>query len=201
MIGNSSRIVLGSRRGTVRVLAGAAKGAKLRAPVGRQRARPTSSRVRSAIFNMVPRGRIEGRRVLDAYAGTGSLGIEALSHGATWVDFVEKDRALCQCIRDNVEASGFTRQSHIYCANTRRALEFLRNPYDLVLMDPPYADDGLEDTASGLDRSGLLSSSAWVVIEHAARVAMPERIGQLAMLKGRRYGDSAVSLYVRETAA
>ena len=181
----------------MRVLAGQAKGLRLKGPRGKA-TRPTSSRVRNAIFNILPADLLEGARVLDAYAGTGALGIEGLSHGASWVDFVERDPALCRLIRENVKAADLGESAHVYCTTMKKALGFLTEPYDLVLMDPPYAEGGVEDMVAGVASAGLLHEDAVVVVEHAWRTSLPDVAGEMMLQRTRRYGDTAVTIYCRE---
>ena len=137
--------------------------------------------------------------MLDAYAGTGAMGIEGLSHGAAWVDFVERSPALCRLIRENLKAAGLEGSSHVYCATVKKALTFLSEPYDVVLMDPPYADAGTVDTVAEIAAGGLLKDKGVMVVEHAWRAPLPQRAGALSLLKTRRYGDTAVSVYRQES--
>lgn len=184
--------------GELQVVAGSARGSILRAPRSRG-VRPTSSRVRGAIFNILPPQVVSGARVLELYAGTGALGIEALSRGARWVDFVEQDPEMCRLIRGNLESAGMGDRAHVYRSTAKKALSFLQEPYDLALMDPPYGSGGVEGTLARLEGSGLLKDEAVVVVEHAARTPMEARSGRLALSATRRYGDTAVSFYGRET--
>lgn len=183
----------------VRVLSGQVKGARLKGPRGS--VRPTTSRVRQAIFNILPQELVAGARVLDAYAGTGALGIEGLSQGARWVDFVERSPALCRLIRENLKAAGLGDRGHVYCATMKKALAFLSEPYDLVLMDPPYAEGETAEVLAALATAGLLKDEGLAVVEHAARAAVPQETGALFLLRTRRYGDTAVSLYRQARAA
>ena len=181
----------------MRVLAGQAKGLRLKGTRGKA-TRPTSSRVRNAIFNILPARLLEGARVLDAYAGTGALGIEGLSHGASWVDFVERDQALCRLIRENVKAAGLGEAAHVYCTTVKKALGFLSEPYNVVLMDPPYAENGVVDIVAGIASAGLLIEDAVVVVEHAWRTSFPDTAGEMTLHRTHRYGDTAVTIYHRE---
>ena len=149
---------------------------------------------------MLPPQLLQEARVLDAYAGTGALGIEGLSHGAGWVDFVERDRGLCRLIKENLDAAGFGDRSHVYCLSVMKALSFLSQPYDLVLMDPPYADNSTGGVMAAIADAGLLKQECVVVVEHAWRTAPPDRAGKLSLLRTRRYGDTALSVYRQESA-
>src|SRR3972149_4981592 len=134
----------------MRVIAGEARGKPLKAP---KAIRPTTDLVKGAIFSMLEALGGEWERVLDLYSGSGALGIEALSRGAEWADFVEREPRSCSVIKDNLEKTGFKEYSHVYRSSVKRALEFLEGNYSLVLMDPPYNMPGLEGLGGGKDVS------------------------------------------------
>ena len=179
-----------------RIVAGRARNRPLRTLPGLG-LRPTSERVRSALFAVLGR-RVVGARVLDLYAGTGALGLEALSRGARWADFVEADPRACRLIRENLAGLGMEGQGRVLCRRVERALPALEGPYDLVLADPPYDLWPLDPLLTALGRPGLLAPSAWVVVEHSARRDPPERAGPLVRRDRRTYGDTALSFYTRE---
>ncbi len=178
----------------MRVLAGRAKGHRLAGPPSRA-TRPTSDLVRVAIFSALESMGAELTRVLDLYAGSGALGIEALSRGGQWCDFVEKDARTCASIRENLAKTRFDGVAKVHCAPVERALARLEGPYTLVLADPPYA----QEAAPSLERlveSGLAEAGRTVlVLEHSSREEGPERLGGLSQVKTLRHGDSAVSIY------
>ncbi len=178
----------------MRVIAGRAKGRRLSGPRGRG-TRPSSELVRGAIFSALASLGADLSRVLDLYAGTGALGIEALSRGAQWCDFVEKDPRACAAIRDNLSRTGFAERARVHCAPVERALERLEGTYTLVLADPPYA----AEAAGFLDRMGASAlvepAKTVLVLEHSAREEGLERLGALSLLSRRRHGDTAVSIY------
>jgi 16S rRNA (guanine(966)-N(2))-methyltransferase RsmD len=134
-------------------------------------------------------------RVLDLYAGTGALGIEALSRGAGWCDFVEKDRAMAEVIRENLALTGLRERAKVYPIASERALEALPERYTLVLADPPYADASAWAVLERLASSPLLAAEALVVVEHSARDEPRGDLGPLALVKALRHGDSEVSVY------
>ncbi len=178
----------------MRVIAGEAKGHRLAGPPSRA-TRPTSDLVRGAIFSALETMGVELTRVLDLYAGSGALGIEALSRGGEWCDFVEKDARTCAAIRENLAKTRFDGRAKVHCAPVERALARLEGPYTLVLADPPYA----QEAAPPLERlveSGLAEAGRTVlVLEHSSREEGPERLGGLSQVKTLRHGDSAVSIY------
>ncbi len=178
----------------MRVIAGRAKGHRLAGPRSRA-TRPTSDLVRGAIFSALEAMGAELTRVLDLYAGSGALGIEALSRGAQWCDFVEKDSRACASIRENLAKTRFEGRAKVHRAPVERALAGLEGPYTLVLADPPYADEATE-ALERLAASGLVEAGRTVlVLEHSSREEGPERLGDLSRLKTLRHGDSAVSIY------
>ncbi|MCH8919358.1 MAG: RsmD family RNA methyltransferase [Chloroflexi bacterium] len=178
----------------MRVIAGQAKGHRLAGPPSRA-TRPTSDLVRGAIFSALESMGVELTRVLDLYAGSGALGIEALSRGGQWCDFVEKDARSCASIRENLAKTRFDGLAKVHCAPVERALARLEGPYTLVLADPPYA----QEAAPSLERlveSGLAEAGGTVlVLEHSSREEGPGRLGGLSQVKTLRHGDSAVSIY------
>ena len=186
----------------MRIVTGGAKGARLKA-ARRPGLRPTTSLVRGAIFNILPPHAIVEARVLDLFAGSGALGLEALSRGAQWADFVERDPRGARLIRENLQTAGLAEQAHVYCATAQKALGFLPGPYRLVLLDPPYEDPGTPAILQRIASGNHLSPGAIIVLEHAWRNGAPPAPPGLALAQTRRYGDTAVSLYHRreDTAA
>ncbi len=180
----------------MRITGGVARGLRLEVPSG-LRVRPTSDRVRSALFQILTQELSESV-VLDLFAGTGALGIEALSRGAARVDFVERDSRLCSAIARNLEKAGFAAQGHVHRAQAEQAVTFLDGPYHLVLLDPPYELSGVERIMEALTCPGLLERGGLVVMEHSSRADALERYGMLRRADHRRYGDTALSVYKME---
>ena len=133
--------------------------------------------------------------MLDLYAGSGALGIEALSRGGSWCDFVEKDARACASIRENLAKTGFDEQARVHCAPVERAASRLDGPYTLVLADPPYAQAAAEALERLADTGLVEAGSTVLVLEHSSREDAPERLGGLSQVKTLRHGDSAVSIY------
>lgn len=178
----------------MRVIAGKAKGQRLRGPPSRA-IRPTSDLVRGAIFSVLAARRADLSRVLDLYAGSGALGIEALSRGAGWCDLVERSPAACAIIRQNLAATGFADRAQVHCTTVERALRRLQGPYSLVLADPPYADAAAQAALEALAASNLVQEGTILVLEHSARQAAPARIGRWSLVDSRHHGDTAISIY------
>jgi 16S rRNA (guanine966-N2)-methyltransferase len=172
------------------VIAGRLGGRRLSAPRGLA-TRPTSDRVREALFSAL--GDVRGARVLDLYAGTGALGIEALSRGAAHATFVESARPALAALRENLAALGIEGDARVLSQPVARALPALAGPFDLVFADPPYA--ALAEVPVALEAlRPALGEEARVVVEHASRDAAPA-IGGLIPRPSRVYGDTAVTIY------
>ena len=180
----------------MRVIAGALKGRRLKAPTW-DGLRPTSDRLRGTLFNILaPRTR--DSRVLDGYAGTGAVGIEALSRGASAVTFVEQDRRAQELIAENLAHCGVTEGYAIIRASVTRAIDDLRARgavFDLILLDPPYGHE--EAQVNGvLSQSGeVLALDGFLVLEHARRLSPPTSVGRLVHTRQVAAGDSALSFY------
>lgn len=181
----------------MRITGGVARGRRLMVPRV-PHVRPTSDRVRGALFQLLGEA-VAGSWVLDLYAGTGSLGIEALSREAVRADFVEQDFRLCRIIERNLENAGFQSRGNVHHARVEQALEILEGPYQLALLDPPYEWNGIQQIMEALSRPGLLAKEALVVMECSGRVALAERYGTLKHQDHRRYGDTALWLYGLES--
>jgi 16S rRNA (guanine966-N2)-methyltransferase len=178
----------------MRVIAGEAKGLRLKKPSARG-LRPTSDLVRGAIFNVLASSEADLSRVLDLYAGSGALGIEALSRGAQWCDFVEQDRGACAIIRENLALAGFQDRGRVHCLPVEKALDRLEGPYSLVLMDPPYEDEQAPEVVSRLASSTLMERGSALVLEHSWRRLPPDRWGPFDLASRKRHGDTGVSIY------
>jgi 16S rRNA (guanine(966)-N(2))-methyltransferase RsmD len=184
----------------LRVIAGAARGRRLAAPPGLA-TRPTSGLVRGALFNMlVHRGWLEGARILDLFAGSGSLGIEALSRGAAHVVFVDEAVAAQRVLRRNLESSGLADRAEVIGASVPAALRRLAGrgvEVDGVLVDPPYDRGWVRRTLDLLAASPVLATPGWVALEHTVSEPLPETPG-LAVVAQRRHGRAHIVLLERE---
>lgn len=162
---------------------------------GEEGLRPTSSRVRLAIFSMLGPGGLSGLSVLDLYAGTGALGFEALSRGADSAEFVEQDERRCSDIKAAAVELGFGEQSTVRKGRCERVTTTLTNRYDIVFIDPPYADDPFAEVIGNLVEADVLNPDAVIFAEHSARTELKESYGRLERTDSRTYGDTAVSTY------
>jgi 16S rRNA (guanine966-N2)-methyltransferase len=134
-------------------------------------------------------------RVADLYAGSGALGIEALSRGAAFCAFIEQNSRACRTIQRNLDATKFGAIASVICAVLPQAIDRLPGAFDLVLLDPPYEADQLPAALAKLAISEHLSPDALIVAEHRATTLLPEAIAGLTVWKLRRQGDAAVTIY------
>jgi len=185
----------------MRIIAGALKGRRL-APV-KGRIRPTAAKVREAVFNILGPAVLEVM-VLDLFAGTGALGIEALSRGAAAAVFVEEHPQSLQVLRRNLEDLGLVDRTTVWPLPVAAALKKLAGRgerFGLAFLDPPYGVGDAIAALSALAELPLLSPGARVVVEHSRRESLPEACGALTRLQVRRYGDTQVAFYLVETPA
>lgn len=179
----------------MRIVSGEARGRKLRAPKSQGITRPMADKIKEALFSVLASLGVEYERVLDLYAGSGAVGIEALSRGATWCDFVDRDSHAVRAIRENLEHVGFADRGRIHQVPVLAAIRGAREPYDMVLFDPPYADPDIIATLDALSLSNAVRDGTIVAVGHSPRVDLPERIGRLEKLRGRCHGDSCFSVF------
>jgi len=188
----------------MRVIAGQWRARRLLGPPRGAETRPTSDRVREAVFNLLGE-RVEGARVLDLFAGTGALGIEALSRGAAHVTFVEADRGLCETIQTNLENLEAAPEAYaLLKRDVRRSVKSLAGPFDLVFVDPPYGHLLEREALAVLCAEGSLAPGATVVVEHASReeVSLPPAAADvLGDADTRAYGDTSVTLFTARPAS
>ncbi len=183
----------------MRVIAGVHRGRRLCGP-RTSALRPTSDRVREALFSILG-NRLPHSRFLDLYAGTGAVGIEAVSRGADYVSSVESNRDALKLLKQNVD---LCKIGDGLAVRSQTVQEFLNHPdqwngpYDIVFTDPPYAEASeLSSLLVGPKTDGLFASDAWLVVEHASKTDLPMLLGCTKFVRRYRYGDTALSLYVR----
>jgi len=178
-----------------RIIAGTAGGRRLRTPRGTS-TRPTSDRVREALFSAVDSalGSITGLRFLDLYAGSGAVGLEARSRGAGVVTLVEQDRRTAALIRENADTLAFKGVEVLPLPVTRALAQPPRAPYDIVFLDPPYSlpDADLGHVLRQLTGNGWLVDAALVVVERSARDADPHWPAGYVVERARTYGETAL---------
>jgi 16S rRNA (guanine(966)-N(2))-methyltransferase RsmD len=176
----------------MRIVGGSAKGRKLKSPVGD--ARPTASRVRESIFNIL-QGRIEGARFLDLFAGSGAVGLEALSRGAEKVVFVEENRARAEAIERFVRELGWNERAVVIRIPAAKYLARGHcGEFDVVFADPPYRTDDMNAILTVLP-SDLIAPDGVLVLEHLASMPAPDEISGFGPPRRYRYGDTTLSVY------
>ncbi|HKC92784.1 MAG TPA: 16S rRNA (guanine(966)-N(2))-methyltransferase RsmD [Nitrospira sp.] len=180
----------------MRVIAGTQRGRRLSGPQGTT-LRPTSDKVREALFSILG-SRVFGSRFLDLYAGTGAVGIEALSRGARVVTFVESDPKAVQVLRKNLTVCGLLDQAEVRVGLAQtffKRPQWSNGPYDIVFADPPYAATEAVDLVLERWGTGLLSKDAVMVIEQDVRATLPTATDRANLIRRYDYGDSALFLY------
>jgi 16S rRNA (guanine966-N2)-methyltransferase len=183
----------------LRVIAGIAKGRRLHSPHG-SRIRPTSDRVKEAVFSIISAfsGTFPAFAVLDIFAGTGNLGIEALSRGAESAVFVDNHRDSVALIKKNLQLTGFMDRSTVIFRDAVAALKTMEdagNSFGLVFIDPPYYKDLQQKVLEFLSTSKLLVDDSIVVVEHSSKETIGKIFGSLQEFDERAYGDTAVAFY------
>jgi 16S rRNA (guanine(966)-N(2))-methyltransferase RsmD len=181
----------------MRVIAGTAKGHHLKFPKGTT-TRPATDLVRGAIFSILENMTRDWTQVLDLFSGSGALGIEALSRGAGWVDFVESEPRCCGIIKENLEKTKLAAQAHVYCRSVAQAISFLDKEYSIILMDPPYANKSIGNLITQLANSKLTGKDSTVVVTHSPRLPLKPNYATLNLIKEHRHGDSCISVYKKE---
>ncbi len=179
----------------MRVITGSARGRKLKDLPGLD-TRPTTDKVKESIFNIVQFD-VEGRRVLDLFAGTGQLGIEALSRGAERCVFVDAAREAVAVVRDNVAATGFTDRSRVVHGDAISFLTSCREKFSLAFLDPPYASDLLDKALFRMAEIDIMTENGIIVCESAADKLMPQLPAPYEMGRDYRYGKIKLTLYHR----
>ena len=181
----------------MRTIAGKAKGHRLKVPKGTV-VRPATDLVRGAIFSLLETLTGDWPQVLDLFAGSGALGIEALSRGAGWVDFVDRNPRCCAIIRQNLEKTRLAAQAHVYCCSVAKAISFLDKEYSIILMDPPYSDSSIGIVIEQLASSKLVGASSTVVVTHSPHLSLNSTYASLNLINERRHGDSCIAVYQKE---
>ena len=180
----------------MRVVAGKAKGRILKAVPG-QNTRPTTDKVKEAIFSMIG-PYFEGGYALDLFAGTGGLGIEAWSRGVEKVISIDKEKISIDIIRANVAAVGAQADFEIYRNDAARALKALAKreyKFDLILLDPPYRMTDMDNWLLDMHELQLLNEDAIIVVEHDAKINYPQQLNAFIQQKSNSYGEIAVTIY------
>ncbi len=179
-----------------RVIAGIAGGVPLKAPPG-DKTRPTTDRVKESVFNML-QGEMEGRVVLDLFAGSGGLGIEALSRGAESAVFVDLDKSVCDIIHGNLAKTGLSGKAQVMrmeIGDAVRSLAANGRKFTLLFADAPYRCDFVLKTLLLVDENDIMGSDGMAVVEHHQDETPPETVGAWQLRRRREYGETVFSIY------
>lgn len=180
----------------MRVIGGKVKGHRFKVPKGRA-VRPTGARVKEALFNILPHD-LSGLKILDLFAGSGNLSVEALSRGAAEAVLVDLSPKLARTIRENLRTLGFADRTQIWTSSALQAIRRLahrRYTFDLVFVDPPYEKGWTGKIVAALGREELLRQSGIVIAEHSIREEVQESYGSLVLQDRRRYGSTVLSFF------
>ncbi len=182
----------------MRIVAGVSKGRRLVSPKD-NRIRPTSDRVKEAVFNIIGFN-VANSHVLDLFAGTGSLGLEALSRGAEFATFVDNNAKSIEILKQNIRLLGFEERSEVFMINASDAVtEFGRSnrTFDIIFIDPPYMENLYEITLSSIARYGIIKKRGLVIVEHLSAFCFSEMSHELTLIKNKRYGSTSISIFTK----
>lgn len=181
----------------MRIIAGSAKGRTLKTIKGLE-TRPTLDRVREAVFNTL-REKVIGAKMLDLFAGSGAIGIEALSRGATHCYFNDQNKKACQIIKENLRKCNFMERSRVFAMDGLKLIFYLqeqdRVKFDVIYLDPPYLSGDYATYLQKLEESGLLAENCIIIAESRKTLTLADEYQRLRLLKRRDYGDTAIWYY------
>ncbi len=180
----------------MRVITGTARGRRLKELEGME-TRPTTDRVKEGLFSIL-QFHIEGRRVLDLFAGTGQLGIECLSRGAASCVFVECRSDAVKLIRENLKACDLSDRAQVVAGDSISYLQSVRTPFDLIFLDPPYAAGLLEPVLAHITKFDILAPHGIIAAEHPADMTLPALAPPYRLHRTYRYGKIGLSIYHRD---
>lgn len=175
----------------MRVITGTARGRRLTTLEGTD-TRPTTDRVKEALFSII-QFEIEGRRVLDLFAGSGQLGIEALSRGAKSAVFVDGSKKAAEVVKKNLETTSFSKSASVVCGDALAFLKTRSEKFDIAFLDPPYSTGLLQKALESLPR--VMNEGGVIICESPENEAMPESAGSFVLQKRYRYGKVSLSVY------
>ncbi len=182
----------------MRVISGRARGARLNTPTGME-TRPTADRVKEAMFSIIQFD-IPGARVLDLFGGTGQLGIEAISRGAKSAVFVDQSPQACNLIRDNLRLAKMEKEGSVIRSDYQSFLKNTKDKFDIILLDPPYAEVFLENALKLITEIDILQSNGIIVAEYPFGKTVPLDFSGIIRSKDYKYGNTALSIYRKEPA-
>lgn len=181
----------------MRVITGTARGIRLKTPKG-EKTRPTADRVKEAVFSII-QFETEGSRFLDLFAGTGQMGIEALSRGALRAVFVDEWKDACRLVKENLSLTKLTEKAAVVQDNYLSYLSRCRETFDIIFLDPPYAEIFLENALNKISEIDILSDRGIIICERPAEKQLDLEIPGLQRCKDYRYGKSWITVFRKET--
>lgn len=181
----------------MRIVAGEKRGLILKAPKGLD-TRPTADRVKEAIFSSIS-AIIRDSVVLDAFAGTGALGLEALSRGAEEVDFIEKNKATFSVLKSNLEKAKYEDKAHCYFEDTLNFLRRTQNTYDIIFLDPPYQSGLYEEVLKIIKERNILHQNGIIIVESKKNTLFFDENSIFLNNKQKNYGDTTITYLVHYT--
>ena len=177
----------------MRVISGTARGIALKTPSG-EKTRPTADRVKEALFSIIQFD-LQATKILDLFGGTGQLGIEALSRGAKSVVFVDAGYEACSLIRENLKKTGFLDQAKVLQSDYMKFLGSTNEKFDIILLDPPYAEVFLENALKMITEIDILQSGGIIVTERPLGKELPYDFSGYSRSKDYKYGNTLLTLY------
>ncbi|NCU32668.1 MAG: 16S rRNA (guanine(966)-N(2))-methyltransferase RsmD, partial [Candidatus Moranbacteria bacterium] len=178
----------------MRIITGKLRGRKLKSPKNFD-IRPTSDRVKEAVFSILDPFMSENAVLVDLFCGTGNLGLEAISRGAKTVYFSDSSRESIALAKENIITCGVSDQAVILAGDFKQNINRIGEKVDIVLLDPPYSSGFLLQSLQAIDEFNILKDDGIVLCEHSSKENLPENIGSLHFFKTRRYGSMSVTLY------
>jgi len=182
----------------IRIISGIAGGMHIKVPPT-DKTKPTLDRVKESVFSIL-QPYIPGKRVLDLFAGSGSLGLEALSRGAGFAVFVDSSRLCTETIRENIQKTKMTEKAQVVRADVYKAIQgFSRQglKFDIIFMDPPYARNFVCKTLQMIVENDIIIENGLIAAEHIDTEQLPDRIGKLVKVRSKHYGDTVYTFYVQ----
>ena len=180
----------------MRVITGTAKGKRLKTPEG-MNTRPTADRVKEAVFSVI-QFEVQNAKFLDLFAGSGQMGIEALSRGASSAVFVDSNREAYKLLQENIKTVGFENRSSVVFSDYRSYLKKCREKFDIIFLDPPYAEDFLENSLKSITEIDILEECGIIICERPADKLRELEIPGLIRAKDYRYGKTWITIYRKD---
>lgn len=180
----------------MRIISGSLRGRKLKSPKGND-VRPTADKVKEAVFDIIFQYVPEDYVAMDVFAGSGSIGIEAISRGASRVFFSDESKESLALVRDNLKICGISDEAILLNGDFKRNIARVKEPVDVYFLDPPYADGFILPALKAIDEKNVITEDGIVVAEHAAKDVLPEKYAGFTRIKNRRYGTIGLSIYQR----